>query len=353
MHSICFFIFLLSAHFRLTSASTSQFQKWYPQYERLFSGILRNNCSREYEAYLHRELLGPQWEGVSRFAAPVVDCLLEATPEASKADMAGATVLLGLTPTVVALSASTLAELSLVATRRPIFGFLNAMGSPFILPMRAFDYPSPAAVLAQPAKSICMKPITTPARQVLISLTEYLVLAGAIANTFQNTYQLATQTVPSGATESTYRPLIWYFGMPVMFILNGVAFHLRISVDDQSPGPTSRWTSLAQALWSETTPCINQKPLVLRFKREFYLFLLISWFTSLVGISYLTFATVVFSEALFITIQDALSVLARFLLSAIFCRIVLMYEIAGLRRTTSMHQQDNGNDESEGLMALT
>lgn len=103
-----------------------------------------------------------------------------------------------------------------------------------------------------------------------------------------------------------------------MLLLNGVAFHLRVSVDNQSSRPTSRWKFLVQMLWSETTPCIDQKPLVLLWKYESSLFLLIYWFTSLICICYFTFATVVVSDALFITIQDALSVLARFLLSAIF-----------------------------------
>lgn len=95
MYSIYFFMFLRSVHVRLTSASTSQFRKWYPQYESLFSGIIRNNCSREYEAYLHRELRGPEWEAFRVSPHQLSIVCWKRHPKPPKADIAGATALLG------------------------------------------------------------------------------------------------------------------------------------------------------------------------------------------------------------------------------------------------------------------
>lgn len=128
-------------------------------------------------------------------------------------------------------------------------------------------------------------PIATPAEQALFSFAEYLVLAAAVGNTFSNTCQLATQTVPSGATESTYRPI---------FILGEIAFHLRVGVEAYAPRPRSGWTFLLQRLRDEITPYINQAPLIPRWKEESHLSLLIHWLTSLIGVCYLTSTTVVF-----------------------------------------------------------
>lgn len=63
-------------------AGRNQFKHWYPDYRAIFSDLIENNCSKQYEAYLRQEkpLPHPLDQGKYRFVAPVIDCLMENTP---------------------------------------------------------------------------------------------------------------------------------------------------------------------------------------------------------------------------------------------------------------------------------
>lgn len=106
------FFFTLVALFSPVLAATNQFQRWYPEYRHIFQRILRENCSDEYAFYLAGQRNSTRFENLDRWvgaakasqlAFPPASCVLEHTSEWMKLNMAGAAVLLGLTPTILAL----------------------------------------------------------------------------------------------------------------------------------------------------------------------------------------------------------------------------------------------------------
>lgn len=62
-------------------------------------------------------------------------------------------------------------------------------------------------------------------------------------------------------------------------------------------------------------------------------FLLAAWWESTLTILHVVFGTLIFSSLLLVGIKDALSIVGRYMASVALCRIILMYELAGLRET--------------------
>lgn len=67
-------------------------------------------------------------------------------------------------------------------------------------------------------------------------------------------------------------------------------------------------------------------------------FLVCAWALSTVTIFHIIFGTLVFASTTFIGTRDALPILARYICSVALCRVVLMYELAGMREAcVSIH----------------
>ena len=65
----------------------------------------------------------------------VAEYLLENTPEVFKANMAAASVLLGLLPTILSLAGSSTLEVGLIALQRPFLASLLGTASPAVYPL--------------------------------------------------------------------------------------------------------------------------------------------------------------------------------------------------------------------------
>ena len=68
----------------------------------------------------------------------VAECLLQNTPEIVRADMAAASVLLGLVPTILGLAGSSTVGIGLVALQYPFLALLLGIASPAVNPLRTF-----------------------------------------------------------------------------------------------------------------------------------------------------------------------------------------------------------------------
>ena len=114
------------------------FQHWFPDVEAELSHIVANNCSTEFQEYLDERIVNYGVHCVKTF-----NCIVNCCTEYTKANMASAAVLLGLTPAILAALGSSTSELSRLAARRPVLALLMVLGSPAANPIRTFDYHSP------------------------------------------------------------------------------------------------------------------------------------------------------------------------------------------------------------------
>ena len=339
---------LLFFHQSYAYASRSQFRKWYPEFNLTFEEIVRLNCTAEYDLYLHAEknlsnidnFSGGDW--TNQLAQPVVACILRFTPEFIKANIGSAQVLLGLTPSMLAVLGPSTEETSLLSVvgRRPLLAILIAAGSPAVFPMRAFENNDPIGLLKD--RQGRKPPPHLSARGVVAEMIfEYLIVIAAVANIATVSRDLGYQIVCSFAPHLTYLVLLWAF---LILIIHGSGFitlFVRIHIRRE------KRYSVGILAWlrAQFTPLKDDGRVDLQVLSETYWFLFFSWFTAILTVCHNIYGTLVFSSMLFISVRDSIAIIGRYFASVIGCRMVLMYELASLRNFFN-------NDDADADVAL-
>jgi hypothetical protein len=87
-----------------------------------------------------------------------------------------------------------------------------------------------------------------------------------------------------------------------------------------------------EAFSTEFRPCVTQEDISVETFKETKTFIVLAWLFHTLTISHILYGTLIFSSLSFIGTRDATLVLGRFMVSVLLCRIVLMYDITGLRK---------------------
>ncbi|KAF7594438.1 hypothetical protein BBP40_009260 [Aspergillus hancockii] len=179
-------------------------------------------------------------------------------------------------------------------------------------------------------------PKNTRPAWITISALEYVITLGAIANVGTAGYQLGKQCICNYAREITAQPLIWAFLVGLIHIGGTIALILRYrnirTPDDDNALPKTFRHRLPLFISRELTPSQYSEPPGIEEIEESYLFLFFSWCTSTGTVIHILYGTMVLSSLLSISVEDALAMAGRYLASVVCCRIVLVYELAGLRQ---------------------
>jgi hypothetical protein len=311
-----------------------KFQQWYPRYEVACQFVSGITCNVTLQAYLGSEDARSEVGPVGAYCRAHVDCMMSSVSEYVKADMGAATVVLGLTPSLLAGLGPTAAEVSLLSLRRPVLAFLLSLGSPAIYPSRLVTYDNPFGACKPSTGALVVPKIKMPYAGI-ISAGQYIFAAGAVANVLLVSYQLGTRAVLSWACEYSFFPILWS-GFTV--VIHSTAFWaLRISLSSHKRPPTAPSHDLSSRL-------------MMFFQQEYQLSangddhngfegvllgpwgIALNFMTAWFGFVHVIFGTAVFSGQLFIETGDAVFLLCRYLLSALVCRIILYFETGGMRR---------------------
>lgn len=309
---------------------------------------------QEYDIYLygtHQNVTAPWDEGggeMSKFIQPTISCLLENLNEYVKVSMSISQIILGLAPTILALSGASSLETSLIAVigKRPVLAMLIAWGSPGIYIDRAFQYPCPRGILkGQDGRyHQCWDTSSTRLRRCLgrsLVGLEYIATLGAVTNVALASWGLGTMAICMVAPNFTYFPLSWVVVGITVHIAGAVSLSLRsrrvLVEDGYSDGRGIRFCSALRCL----RQCVSSEfrllgktqngKICVQWLDESVAFLAISWFHSLLCVAHVIFGTIIFSGMIFIGPMDAFIVFFQFLASCLLCRIVLIFELAGLR----------------------
>lgn len=180
----------------ITTASASwgnPLEQFYPSYDEGLRGIIRDNCSEQYDRYLDDKHNGTGVDpmlrvfGMGSVMYEVVECMLENMPELAKYKMGAAQIVLGLTPTIVATLAvrpQDTAILSVVG-RRHLLALGLAVGSPAINAYRGQEY---SAAIESLRDRSGVRPRVIQRLDPFIIVAEYALAAAAIANIGELTY---------------------------------------------------------------------------------------------------------------------------------------------------------------------
>ena len=353
------FVIAVLVYPSLVATAAPQFASWYPYYRIMLKTIVSQNCSVEYQTYLADNLteaaILEQWTPSERqwfqdewpnyAGEPMTNCILHALPEDVKSNMGAAAVLLGLTPTILSTISSTTAKTALLTlvARRPLLTLLLSAGSPAVAPLRPFQYPDPSELLLprnQGAAGFDF-PRYEGWGKMVVAVLEYVLAAGSMANVVEIGYRLGYQTINSIVQDNLFSYLIWTLGAVVIHALGCLSFWLRIRVDatHAKPRDVVSWKrSVLDYLSREFSPAAYADPPNLERSRSTLPFLVAAWFTETGSVVNLFWGTIVFSATQFLGTRDATKIVACYLASIVCCRMVVAYEMAGLRHAYAQQE---------------
>ncbi|RYC55194.1 hypothetical protein CHU98_g11015 [Xylaria longipes] len=339
----------------------TQFLDWYEQYGYVFATALKQNCTQQYQNYLYgvgttvdiksigfEEPVAKYGPGTnitidfqngadqpSSITEPVITCIFNSTSDYIKSSMSSAQVLLGLTPTIVALLGPSPTELSFltVIARRPILAILLALACPSVYLSRAFDSTSPLEILKErPGRLQQWRPKGW--RKSALVVFQYTVALGMLANVAVLYYQLGVRTISATIVFRLQARRV-YSDETSLHALQGNSFKQWIKDSKKR---------VLELRKTELVPASTQKDVYIIMYNESVPLICLNWLLTPSIIIHVIFGTLVLSSLTFIGPRDALEVIGRFMLSVLVCRAVLMYEIAGIR--------DRFNSPDGGLVPI-
>ncbi|VBB87066.1 Putative protein of unknown function [Podospora comata] len=276
--------------------------------------------------------------------------------------MTAAQVLLGVMPTVLAVMGPSTEEMSMLANvaRRPLLALMLAAGSPSVYFGRAFEYHDPAQILHDHPSRLPQWRPSMWYYKLSISMAEYIIALAAIANIATLNWEPGVKATCTLWTNRTFGPTIWALLGLVVHIFGTIGLRLRVCGwrgpkkevleaarrKEESAfhirerlAPAGGWISsiprrLLGLLKTEPIPSASEgyDVRIVTFQ-ESKLFLVAAWVGSMATVLHIIFGTLIFSSTIFVGVEDALSIVGRYMASVSICRIILMYELAGLRES--------------------
>jgi hypothetical protein len=294
----------------------------------------------------------------------MIKCLLDNAGSYIQYQLSSSQVLLGITPTIIAVLGTSMEEVCFVALigRRRLLGLLLAAASPSIYTERAFKYQNPDEILKE--RLIAQQVNSTKVnRRWAFVLLEYVLVLAAITNVGTLNWQLGVRSVNTVNPNTVYMLMIWSVLGVITHVMGAVVFHMRVRPLDKSGQCIRRSTvvSLLKAMVSPSKwPTISGiyhaskrmayrefdsqpkdeegKKLQYSIIPESRCFTFLAWFLSVFIIFHIILGTYILSSTNFIGPKVALGVLARYILSVFICRVIVVYELAVQRVDTKFER---------------
>lgn len=320
------------------SVTQPTFRKWLPEYKDFFQNTLTEKCLSDYQLWEKQN--GFQNTTATRL---VINCLLQNTEEWRKANMASAIVLIGSIPTVLGLTGSHVAEVTVVGTFRPWLAILVAYGAPVMNPSPALTNMDPLTLLEARKKGRGFRIPECLPKWMIVPLL-YLLAIAAVANLVHTCRQFSVGTLFSFAPRLYWLPYVWWATAYWVFLAGALALGARIQCSKSKKMENGKPTPIWRRLRNELTTLLPGQDMKLTLKRETKRFIVYSWLNSVLVALHILFGTLMFSSALFVATRDALMLGGRVMVSHLLCRMIVSFELAGLRATVTA---DYGEEDCE------
>jgi hypothetical protein len=340
--------------------SKAQFESWYPQFNYSFTAIATTQCVPQYQTYLYgtrKNITLDEFNGaetITMFVEPMMSCILNGSSEYIKSCLGSAQVMLGLTPTIIALLGASTEEVSLMGLigRRRFLAFLLAAASPAIYTSRAFEYRNPSEIIKERLRHHHINFTLDIKKRKYFVVLEYVFALAAFANVATVSWQLGLKSINGVSPNVALMPMLWILLSIPAHLAGAVIFNLKARRVDgptsrlpeptdrtnlkgliQNPRPTvQRWTSIywdtiRREFWTHPDQGPDEKIHIQWFK-ETRLFTISAWLLSVFIILHIILGTLIMSSTNFIGPRDALGIMTRYIISAVTCRVILVYELA-------------------------
>jgi hypothetical protein len=322
-----------------------KYNHWYGSWVVQLTDISESVCNLSLAAFrgdpAARATLGP----VNSYCWTHSNCILQTLTPNITQSIAGASILLGLMPTILSVLGLSVAEMALLHMNRPVLSFLLSLGAPAVYPGRFLIWEDPLRA-SEPHTGAWVIRAFPRKWAILISAAQYILVLGAIALNVYNAWTMGIRAVLVWFCDASYWPLLWVVLATVIHIIAVLSLRFAIrrkrsSSPPHSPPHDSRGsklnsitTSLLTFLRSEFTISANATSQV----RDRYsvrlgpLAVVLQYVGALSALAHLIFGTAMFSSLIYIGNADAIPIIQRFMGAAIVSRIVLQFEIGGMMR---------------------
>ena len=194
-------------------SKAEQYHHWYGFYSFTLRDIAGSKCYSNYTTGEFPELAKYGVPNGIDVCRAMTTCLLQNLGDMDKADMQSATIVLGLTPTILAYLGPTVGELALLSSRRPVLATLLALGAPAIFAIRPFELYKPGDALTKDSGAFVLHKQSL-LKAAVMGAVQYLMITLAAINCLLNSLQLGSSTILSWKCRWSYLELAWNF-MPL------------------------------------------------------------------------------------------------------------------------------------------
>jgi hypothetical protein len=209
-----------------------------------------------------------------------------------------------------------------------VLSLFLCFGSPAVFPSRVLKYENALAILEDktnlPSFDWLRK---SPRIQLLVSAAQYILASIAIVNVNYTSYELGTRTSLSFYCLNSILPLVWTLLPVFVYLPSALAFYCA-NKSRRKPPPTM--STLHQGSQSHPT---RDRPLRHPLQQTYQLPAnnvlrhRLNYLATMLGFLHVTFGILIFSSLLFIETTDVAAVLVRYVVSALICRSILMFEL--------------------------
>lgn len=330
---------------------SERFRNWFPDWAGELEKITATSCNETFETY-DKLVLAKDVPGVdspTEACKAHVSCLLGHFSERDKAVMQSVGVLLGLLPALLSQIGPSAAQLQELAHHRPILAAFLLGGAPVLNslwgPREEFGPSGSLGIGRQP------KAIAIP-----ISVLQYIFVTLALINTVATTISLQNRSVLSFWCDDSLWLFMWLY-IPACALTIWITYRIvrfKISNRLNRTNPAMETRNIRSWTLNEFEICANhRKEDNERVKNSFKLqgfteYCISTLITGvLLSLIQLVLGAAILASLLFLSFSDgAKFVCSRYISSAIICRFILMFEIAGLRGLPQYHAVD----QEQGLL---
>ncbi|KAI1144377.1 hypothetical protein F5Y05DRAFT_25467 [Hypoxylon sp. FL0543] len=338
----------------------NQFETFFPNNNRLLTNISTGVCNLTLRDY-HAAFEAPHGSVEARKMLSICNrheaCIYGQLVPSITLNYQGASIFLGLAPYILSTLGPTVAKLSVLSVHRPLLAFLISLGAPVSTPVHVFDFDDPRDLLRDKARKLVIDRIDYRVA-LLISVIQYVLAGLAATNVISTMIAVGQNTTLAWACTTQFAPLLWVVLASFVAV---VAMVGTLMIKWTYPPGNSRlgvssahvkrlvnigcvpWLfahtlrNMGDAVRSEITVCANTTDRAFCRGIEKHtklpklaVFLHIA--AGCMSFVLFLFGTAVFSALQLVTFIDAFArIIARLIASSVICRLILIFELAGLR----------------------
>ena len=268
-------------------------------------------------------------------------CLFENLDELSKSQMGTSTLILGLIPLLLATLSPSISETALLSIENPILAALIALATVTVFPSRQFYYhdDNVQEILQKPGaipKQVITFLRSGSRRRLAVRLVEYGIVLLCIWNLCDTSWTTGRSTILNFNCTASFPILLWTFAPVVIHLTSVVGFRISLWKVRRSHAKRQRRDSSRRSelgVRQEQDSDLDFLEPSFAIQGWHHLVGILAYCHVLTGI-------VVFSSTIFAFPFDAMQIFARYMVSVLFTRFVLMYEIGWMKIAQQRRKAD-------------